>query len=216
MASYSVLFRFAGYAMLLLTLFDIINAFIPPQFGNSAWEFQTTGGLVERSIVPIMGFILAFYDNQEARSEKEMLLLKALSWISLLTGIFYLGLLVLVFITPSKIDDINQNSINARLNPEITKLHQMQVQVEKASTTQLETIMKSDKAVTTTDPQVFRSKVLENMATTEKNLKAEANATRDSQRLSLLKSAVKWGLGALVSAVVFMRIWAVTYWARDY
>jgi hypothetical protein len=208
------LFRLAGYGLLILTLFDVVAAFVPPQFSNPGWQFQTAGGFVERSAVPLIGFVMAFYGNNEARKKREMLVLRFLSWLSLLTGVFYLVMLVLLFINVPGLSDTAQTQINAQFNPEITRLKQIQTQVEKATPAQIDTLMKSNKGITITDPQTFKSKLLQDAATAEKNLNDRATITKNSQKLALIKNAVKWGLGALVSAVLFIRIWAATGWAR--
>jgi hypothetical protein len=209
------LFRLAGYGLLILTLFDVVSALVPPQFSNNAWQFQTAGGFVERSAVPLIGFVMAFYGNNEARKKREMLVLRLLSWIALLTGVFYLILLVILFVNVPGLSDNAQSQINAQYNPEITRLQQIQAQVDKATPAQIDTLMKSNKAVTITDPQIFKSKLLQDAATAEKNLKDRATITKNDQKLALIKNAVKWGLGALVSAVLFIRIWAATGWARQ-
>ncbi len=210
-----LLFRTVGYGLLLLTLFDVISAFIPLQFSNPGWQFQTAGGFVERSAVPLIGFIFAFYGNQEARTKKELLLLKVLSWISLLAGVFYFGLVVIFFVTPPSLNDRGQAQVSAQFEPKITQVQQLKAQMEKAQPSQIETFMKNNRVTTTKDPQVFKAKVLEEAATAEKNLKDQAEITKGSQRLVLIKSAVKWGLGSLVTGVLFVRIWAGTAWARQ-
>ncbi|MBW4450206.1 MAG: HpsJ family protein [Spirirestis rafaelensis WJT71-NPBG6] len=45
--------RSLGYGLLLLAFFDIVEMFVPPNFMNPAWEFQTFGALVERVPVPL-------------------------------------------------------------------------------------------------------------------------------------------------------------------
>jgi hypothetical protein len=208
------LFRLAGYGLLILTLFDVVSAFVPPQFSDRAWQFQTAGGFVERSAVPLIGFVMAFYGNDEARKKRELLVLRFLSWISLLTGIGYLAMLVILFINLPGLSDNAQEQINARFNPEITRFQQIQTQVEKATPAQIDGLMKSAKGSNITDPQVFKSKLLQDAATAEKNLTTTATINKNSQKLALIKNTVKWGLGALVSAVLFIRIWAATSWAR--
>jgi hypothetical protein len=209
-----VLFRLVGYGLLILTLFDVISAFIPPQFGNQGWLFTTAGGFVERSAVPLIGFILAFYGNQEARKKREVLVLKALSWIALLAGVFYFGLVVIFFITPPGLNDRSQAQVSAQFDPKIKQVQQFQSQLEKAQTSQVETLMKNNR-VATGDPQAFKAKLLQEAAAAEKNLKDQATVTNGGQKMVLLKNAIKWGLGALVSGVLFIRIWAATAWARQ-
>ncbi len=209
-----LLFRIVGYGLLLLTLFDVISALIPPQFGNPGWQFQTAGGFVERSAVPLIGFILAFYGNQEARKKRELLLLKFLSWIALLSGIFYFMLVVIFFITPPTLNDRSQAQVSAQFDPRIAQLAQVQKQVEKAQPSDIEALMKSKRVVNMT-PQAFKTKLLEEAATAEKSLKDQASITNGGQRLALIKNAIKWALGALVTGVLFIRIWAATAWARQ-
>ncbi len=208
------LFRAVGYGLLLLTLFDVVSALVPPQFSNPGWQFQTAGGFVERSAVPLIGFILVFYDDRDARKKRELLLLRLLSWISLLTGIFYLALVVVFFLTPQGLNDRAEAQVKAQIEPEITKQQQIQAQFEKAQPAQIEAFMKNNR-VTGMDAPAFKSKMIQNAALTEKNLKERMALTNNGQRLALIKNAIKWALGAMVTGVLFIKIWAGTSWARQ-
>jgi hypothetical protein len=209
-----VLFRVVGYGLLLLTLFDVVSALIPPQFSNPGWQFQTAGGFVERSAVPLLGFILVFYDDRDARKKREMILLKLLSWVALLAGVFYFALVVIFFITPPGLNDRSQAQVNAQYDPRIAQAKQIQTQLEKAQPAQIEAFMKSNR-VSGTDAQTFKARAIQEAATAEKNLQAQAAVTNSGQRLALIKNAVKWALGAMVTGVLFIRIWAGTDWARQ-
>jgi hypothetical protein len=214
MTSVLVLFRVVGYGLLLLTFFDVVSALIPLQLSNPGWQFQTAGGFVERSAVPLLGFILAFYGNQDARSKRELLLLKLLSWIALLSGIFYFALVIVFFITPPGLNDRSQAQVSAQFDPRITQAQQIQTQVAKALPAQLDALMKSNRVKDST-PEAFKAKILQEAATAEKSFKEQSTATKDGQKLVLIKNAVKWALGALVTGVLFIRIWAGTSWARQ-
>lgn len=210
-----VLFRVVGYGLLLLTLFDVVVAFIPPQLSNPGWQFQTAGGFVERSAVPLIGFILVFYQNQESRKKRELLILKLLSWFALVAGVFYFALVVVFFITPPALNDRSQAQVSAQFDPRITQAQQIQAQVGKAEPAQIEALMKNNRVPAGTDPQAFKAKVMKEAATAEENFKAQAAITNNGQRLALFKNAIKWGLGAMVTGVLFIRIWAGTAWARQ-
>jgi hypothetical protein len=208
------LFRAVGYGLLLLTLFDVVSAIVPPQFSNPGWQFQTAGGFVERSAVPLIGFILVFYDDRDARKKRELLLLRLLSWLALPIGIFYLGLVVVFFLTPQGLNDRAEAQVKAQIEPEITKQQQIQAQFEKAQPAQIEAFMKNNR-VTGMDAPTFKSKMMQNAALAEKNLKERMVLTNSGQRLALIKNAVKWALGAMVTGVLFIKIWAGTSWARQ-
>jgi hypothetical protein len=209
-----VLFRVVGYGLLLLTLFDVFSALIPPQFGNPGWLFQTAGGFVERSAVPLIGFLLIFYENYESRKKRELIVLKLLSWISLLSGVFYLALVVVFFLTLPTLSSLSEKQVSAQFDSKIAQAKQIQTQMATAQPAQIEAFMKSNR-VTGTDPQTFKSKVLQEAATAEKNLQTQAALTNSSQKMSLVKNAIKWGLGAMVTGVLFIKIWAGTDWARQ-
>jgi hypothetical protein len=209
-----VLFRIVGYGLLILTLFDVVSALVPPQFSNPGWQFQTAGGFVERSAVPLIGFILVFYGNQEIRKKRELLVLKALSWLALLSAIFYFALVVVFFVTLPTLNDRANAQISAQFDPRITQAKQIQTQLNQMSGTQLETLIKSSRTQIT-DPAAFKAKALQEAATVEKNLQDQSSISKGGQRTALIKSAVKWGLGALVTGVLFVQLWAGTAWARQ-
>jgi hypothetical protein len=209
-----VLFRLVGYGLLLLTLFDVVSAIIPPQFSNPGWQFQTAGGFVERSAVPLIGYILVFYDSQDSRKKRELILLRLLSWFALLSALFYFFLVAIFFITLPTLSDLSEKQVSSQYDPRITQAQQIQTQVEKAQPSQLEALMKSNK-VTGTDSQAFKAKIMQEAAAAETSLKTQSNLTKSGQRLALIKNAVKWGLGALVTGVLFIRIWAGTAWSRN-
>lgn len=213
MTPYFVLFRVVGYGLLLLTLFDVVSAIIPPQFSNPGWQFQTAGGFVERSAVPLIGFILVFFDGQDARKKRELLVLRLLSWIALLTGVFYLALVIIFFITPPTLNDLAQKQVNAQFEPRIAQAKQIQAQLKTLQPAQIEAAMKANRIAG--DPQAFKAAQEQNAVTTEKNLTLQSTLTSSGQRLALIKNAVKWALGALVTGVLFIRIWAGTAWARQ-
>ena len=209
-----VLFRVVGYGLLILTLFDVISALVPLQLSNPGWQFQTAGGFVERSAVPLLGFILVFYEEREVRKKRELLALKLLSWVALLAGVFYFALVIVLFITPPTLNKNSEDQVKAQLAPRIAQAQQIQSQLEKAQPSQIEALMKSANVPTGTTPQAFKSKLAQDAATAENNFTIQAAVTNSSQRLALYKNAVKWGLGALVTGVLFIRIWAGTAWAR--
>ncbi len=209
-----VLFRVVGYGLLLLTLFDVISALVPLQMSNPGWQFQTAGGFVERSAVPLIGLLLVFYEEREARKKRELLVLKLLSWVALLAGVFYFALVIVLFITPPTLNKNSEDQVKAQLAPRIAQAQQIQAQLEKAQPSQIEALMKSGNVPAGTTPQAFKSKLAQDAATAEKNFTAQASITNGAQRLALYKNAVKWGLGALVTGVLFIRIWAGTAWAR--
>ena len=261
-----VLFRWIGYGLLILALFDLIETFVPPRLMNPAWEFQTLGVLVERVPVPLLGLVLVFYGKNNWRNRWEKPILKFLSWAALLFGVGLLLLIPLGVINTVRIDAYNNRPIIAQVNQRTAQIQQLKNELEKATTAeemeaflnriqsdsqQLEKLKEQlsyfltsgDQRMTEqAEPRILtdrpgklaqrlkksplvnleapfslsevKKQILSFLASGEERMKKQVEARRSSQRLELLKKSVKWNLGALVSGVLFMRIWQATRWAR--
>jgi len=85
----------AGYGLLLFAVIEYANILIPWSWTDPVWEFQTLGRLVSAVWTLLLGLILVFSRRQGYVARAEMHLLRLLSWVSLLLGMFYLWMLVL-------------------------------------------------------------------------------------------------------------------------
>ena len=105
-----VLWRFVGYILLLFSLMDYVEIFVPTHFLDPVWEFQIMGQLVEHIWAPLIGLTFVFIQQQYI-SRFELQVLSFLSWLSLILGLLYLLML------PLGINDIISiyNSTNAQI-----------------------------------------------------------------------------------------------------
>ncbi|MEO0684476.1 MAG: HpsJ family protein [Cyanobacteria bacterium J06649_11] len=108
--------RWVGYGLLILALFDVMEMFIPARFMNPNWEFQTFGALVEKVAVPLIGFAFVFLAGLNDRGNREGIILKILSWLTLLLGIIYFITVPLGVINTVRIYKQQQGQITVRLN----------------------------------------------------------------------------------------------------
>ncbi len=212
--------RFAGYGLLILGFFDYINIFIPPQFLNPVWEFQTLGSLVERVPVPFLGLVLVFYGERLYREKLEKQLLRWLSWACLLVGVLYLLLIPLGIRDGVRINTSNEALLRSQASQQIAQTEQIEERFNKATSTEelnnlLKALKSPETSLDTKNPQVFKEQVVSRLNNYQKTIEQQSEANLKSQRLVLLKKAVKWNLGALVSGVLFIYLWRVTEWARQ-
>lgn len=217
------LLRWLGYSLLVLALFDVIEILVPPQLMNPVWEFQSMGALVERVPVPLIGLVLLFYGERNYRAKWEIPLLKILSWLSLLAGILFLLLIPLGIVNTLRINQQNNEQITAQVQQRMTQIQQVQAAVEQAQTKEeIEQLLSSldsqgrtptikDSAQLTEVRQQLSSFISQG----ETSMRAQARATRRQQRLTLVKSSVKWNLGALISGALYIGIWQATRWVRS-
>lgn len=198
------LFRVAGYALLALSLLDIINILIPPGFTNPAWEFQLVGNLVERSPVPLLGIVLVLVGENNFR------IFQFLSRASLVAGILFLLLLPLAI---NSVWRIEQQS-NQQLIQQTAQLQYFRSQISQATTAQQinDVLTRLNPQANTPEiknPQQFKDQLLEKIATAEKRMKTQA-ANENNSNFNLNKSAVKSSLGSLISGAFFLMIWRKT------
>lgn len=213
--------RWIGYGLLILALFDVIEMFIPARFMNPNWEFQTFGALVERVAVPLIGLSFVFVAGLNERGNKERLILKFLSWLTLLLGIIYFITVPLGIINTVRIYKQNNQQITARLNQQKTAIEQVKKTLDgpinEAQMQQLLARLSGGSAPEIRSPEELKEakqQVSTFVNQGESQLETQVQAARSNQRINLLKKSVKWNLGALIAGALFITIWRGTGWAR--
>ncbi|MBW4591468.1 MAG: HpsJ family protein [Brasilonema angustatum HA4187-MV1] len=208
--------RSLGYGLLLLALFDIIEMFIPPNFMNPVWEFQTMGMLVEKVPVPLIGLVLVFFGELHSRTKLEIPILKFLSWLTLLFGILFFLLIPLGLTSTIRLNSQNAAQVQTVSTQKISQADQLEQQVNKASPEQIDKFLKSQGRQTDgKNPQQLKEQLLSQVSQAKQQIKTQAEATQSLRGLSLIKTSVKWNLGAVVAGTLFISIWKGTRWARN-
>lgn len=207
--------RILGYGLLLLALFDIIEMFIPPNFMNPVWEFQTMGALVEKVPVPLIGLVLVFFGELHSRTKWEIPILKFLSWLTLLLGILFFLLIPLGLASTMRLNSQNAAQVKAVSTRQISQAEQLEQQLTKASPEQVDKFLKSQgRTIEGKNPQQLKEQLLSDVSKAKQQIKTQAEATQSLRGLSLIKTSAKWNLGAVVAGTLFISIWKGTRWAR--
>jgi L-cystine uptake protein TcyP (sodium:dicarboxylate symporter family) len=216
--------RWTGYCLLLLFLFELVAIFIPPSFMNPAWEFKVFGDLIQRIAIPLISLSFIFYGEDNLRNKWERLVLKVIYWVNLLLALLLFLFVPLGIVNSVRIDIDNNRLYNTQLVQQIDQIEQVKKQLEQTTTSaQMEELLRSSPTVGTI-PKIETSQQLEEIKTkfseflvaSENQLKTRTQEERKVQRLSLMKNAIKWSLGALVSAVLLIFIWRNNKWIRQH
>jgi len=213
--------RWVGYGLLILAFFDVVEIFVPPLFMNPAWEFQTLGQLVERVPVPLLGLALVFLGERDQRSRWEPLVLNILSWLTLLVGVLFFLLVPLGVVNTIRLDTRNTQQITQQVEQRQEQIQQVREALGQATTVEQMQFLISQLNQGRT-PQIQGTEQLaevkEQLSTFleqgETRIQEQAQSQKKSRRLGLLENSVKWNMGALVSAALFISIWRLTGWAR--
>lgn len=211
--------RIIGYGLLLYALLDYLYLLIPPQLSNPAWQFETMGQMVERVWAPLLGFWFIFYGAQFQVRKIEAFLLRFLSWMALLLGIFYFLMLPLGINNTIRLNDRTNTQIEAQLSQQVQQLQQQKEQLGQINNQQLQNLFaefnRQNPSAEIQSPQQLQERILSELETNQQNLQTQANIARSNQRRVLLKNSVKWNIGALLSGFLFVIIWALTDWVRS-
>jgi hypothetical protein len=98
---------------------------------------------------------------------------------------------------------------------QISQAEQLEKQLNQATPQQIDNFLKSQgRSLDGKNPEEFKTQVLSQVSQAKKQIKTQAEATQSFRGLSLIKSSVKWNLGALVAGGLFISIWKGTRWAR--
>lgn len=207
--------RLAGYGLLLMAVVNICWLLIPFKLMNPLWEFQTVGRIMERIPVVLLGMVLVYYIKPSDRTSVEAIILKGLSWLSLMFAI------LLMLIVPLNIS--NSFSIYYQHDPvpqEHDLIQQFKARLEAANSQaeigavlqqQVESHLDLPNSANT---QQLKTKILNNLSRELDRNIGRTTAFRAQKRSMLVEKCLKWNLGALVAAVLFFMLWQNTAWVR--
>lgn len=210
--------RWIGYGLLILSLLDTIAVLIPANFGNRVWELQTIGAVVERVPVPLLAMALIFFGEGYDRKGLENFFLKVLSWVCLVLALVFLLMLPLGIFGTIYVNNQNDKQITTQANQQLAQLQQVEERLNKGTPEDLKNLAgeltRLGVQADAKNPQELKTQILARITPAKERLQAQSTAVQSNQRLGLLKNAVKWLLGALISSVLFFTIWRGTDWAR--
>lgn len=214
-ATFSVM-RSLGYGLLLLAFLDWVEIFTPPNFMNPTWEFQTIGAYVERVPVPLIGLTMIFYGEFQSRNKWELPILKFLSWLSLLLAILFFLMIPLGIANTVRLNKQSAAQINTASQEQISRVEQIAQKLNEATPEKIETILKRQGAASESkNMQQVKEELLSKVTQAKTQIKNQAKTTQSNQGFNLMKTSVKWNLGALIAAALFLSIWKGTQWVRN-
>ena len=212
------LFRVAGYGLLAIAIFNLIDAFVPAYATDPNWKFGLVGTLIERMPVALVGFVLVLFNGADYRSRWEQLLLRVMSWLTVAAGILFLLLVPLVVKAGMEIDTQSTIQINTQYNQQMVQLEEIQAKLNSATEQEMAVLLQNLKNQNLVQrfnsPEDLKRQVATEVEQAKKLALENSQSAQGAQRLNLRKSVIKWSLSAIVSAFLFFSLWSMTRWAR--
>jgi hypothetical protein len=211
--------RFVGYLLLIMSILDFIDILTPFQFMNPVWEFQTIGALVQHSPLLLIALVFIFVGGKNYRHKFEGYLLQFLSLGSLLAGILLILLIPLGITNTWRINHQNNVLITDQGYQQLAQVQQVKEVLTQAKSNQdinqiFKNLNPNGNIPEFKNAQEVRSQLLSQIQQIETNVNNQTRAAQDNNRKKLIKSSVKWNLGALVCASGFIWIWYSARWPR--
>jgi hypothetical protein len=212
--------HWVGYGFLLLALFDMIQSLVPPDITNPLWEMSTMSSVVERTPIPILGFILAFWGEDEERKLWEEKILKILRYLCLILSIIFFLMLPLIVINTLRIDQANTIKIEQTLQQESQQIVQLEKQINQGNLAQLKAIATQLKSlgmevnINQEEPQL-KAEVLAQISKAKNQMPDRASTLKNNQRFGVFKQSLKLFLGALVGSTLYYQVWRSVRWVKE-
>jgi hypothetical protein len=208
--------RAIGYGLLVLALFDWVEIFAAPNFMNPAWEFQTIGALVERIPVTFIALGLIFYGEMRSRAKWEYPTLKLLSWLTLLLALIFFLMVPLGIADTVRLSKQATTQITAASTQQINQAEKLEKELNQATPEEINNLLKQRGAsLNGKKPEEFKGELLSKVSQAKAGIKEQAKTAQSTKGFNLIKTSVKWNLGALVASVLFVSIWKGTRWIRQ-
>ena len=212
--------RLVGYGLFLMAVIDFVSLTIPPQLMNPTWELQTTGALVERIPVTLLGIALIYYGERNDRTPIEQFLLKWLSWLCLILAIVFFLVIPLSISNSIKVYHGQNAKVNLQITQKIDPINEFRKKLRSAnSPEQIQNILQIQtrrkiNIPESVDANLLKENLLKNITKQEEDLRSQAKKVRSKRVEKIIKDCLRWNLGSLISACIFLFIWKSTLWAR--
>jgi hypothetical protein len=216
----AILLRGAGYALLLITLVIFISFFIPSRFGDSAWQQQLIGKLVQNVGFPVVGVTLLLFSGKYWRNKRELHLLRGISHALLGVALAYFLLLPLGLSTTVRLYNQNQAEMGAGLDRKLEVLQQLETQIQAANSDQdlnkvLERMQGQPKLPENVDSKAVKQQLLTQLSQAKADLKSTVKAQGERQRFGLIKTFMGQSFLAILATGIFAWFWMGSRWARS-
>jgi len=213
-------FRWIGWLFLVLSAMDLAGLLIDLEFMNPASELKVIEGLIDRIPIPLLGIAFAFWGGGFQRTALELLLLKGLTWVSLVLGVLLLALAPLALVDGNRLDAARVASLQAEQQQLSAGTSQIEARLEAVGSA--EAMQGLLQQISGRPVRVGPDVSLDQVRAVAVQQIAQARAAKENQidealttgRAKYWMTTLKWSLGALLSGIIFIMVWRMTRWVR--
>jgi hypothetical protein len=217
------LVSWVGYGLLGLALLDFFFTLVPPRLFNPAWQLDAVTQLVGKVWAPLLGLMLIFFRGRSQIGELEVKILGWVSWLPMLFAIVYFLLIPATITNSMRLDQINRNESNNQMVQQTQQLSQLQERVAQASTPQefgaVIAQLNRLPGIPRIDPnqlETLQQELIGQIEEQKVNIERTGNTNIKISQRRLLKNAARQISSTLLAGVLFIKVWQLSNWARQY
>ncbi|MGD1922325.1 MAG: HpsJ family protein [Pleurocapsa sp.] len=207
-----------GYVILFLILLEYGFLVASSQIFQPSWAYNTAGQLIEQVWGLLLGFLLIFYRrDQDLIKPKEFKLLSFLSWFVLIVGISYFLVTPVIIGNAFRLHRGGKAQIVSQADLQNSQVQQYSQQLKQATPEQLNILLQEYQDAGNSDiasAQQLKPKLIDEAKQKQAKVKKELTSKFNRQTMTLVKTTVKWSIGAIVSGMCFVFVWKCTEWTR--
>jgi hypothetical protein len=209
------MWRWLGYVLLLLSVFDTLESALPISLMNPEWELQFMGSLIERSPVPLLGFAFVFFAEHLRRTRWSRSVAQGVSWAALAAGVCLILTVPLIVANTFRMETRTAAEVKAQLDQQLARAQELEGALTNASGDALADVLRRlGKLPEGKQPEESRQEVLEEMANARQTMQVRADEALANQRLTVAKRSYKWAGQAVTVGGLLVYMWWGTAWLR--
>ncbi|AFY69957.1 hypothetical protein Pse7367_1669 [Thalassoporum mexicanum PCC 7367] len=220
--SYSLV-TWIGYGLLGLALIDFTFTLVPPRLFDPGWQLDAVGQLVGKVWAPLLGMMLIFFRGRGRIGELEIKILGWVSWIPMIFAVVYLLLIPSTVANSYRLDKNNRDQANTQLVQRTQQISQLETTLAEANTAQEVGIVVAQVNRLPGIPRIepdqvepLKQELLEQLAAQKVAVETTTNTNIAISQKKLLKNAVRQVISTLLAGLLFLKIWQLSNWARQY
>lgn len=206
-------FRVVGYGLLIMSLFDLVSILVRVKSLDANVLLQTAGAIIERTPVPVLGFLLIFFAGGQLRRRWERPVVQGLRWLALLYGIGLWLLIPVIFSVTLQLNLQINSTVASQANPQLQQLQTVEQNMQQAQPGDLQRLVEGwnqqPNRSPIENPQAFKNQVLKEINQSRQTLRTQMQTVENNQRFDLITNAVKWAIAAFISGFLLIYLWRI-------
>lgn len=209
------LIHWIGYGLLVFGFLDIFFLLISPSWVTPGWFLLVLEQYVAFVPVLLIGFGLAFFGELKPRVYWEVLVLRWLSWLTLILSAIFLILIPLGIYSTVQLNNQNEQAITQKGQYDLVRLETFQQKLSKSNSLAELRILSRAIGVEESQDENLKQAIDRKIESQKKVTQSDTKSKITSTQFRSFKKIFKLSIGAVLASLAHVLLWKNTLWARQ-